>query len=140
MRYIITFLTLWGLTALSAFSQSSEDREQNISGNVQDASLKEPMMQATVQLFRQRDSTFVGGTVTDIRGNFSIEGPANGIYRLKISSIGYQPIQREVTLRRNQSMELGTLLLSPDAVILKEAVVTGRAAEATTTLLRIPTS
>ena len=129
MRYIITFLTLWGLTALSAFSQSSEDREQNISGNVQDAGLKEPMMQATVQLFRQRDSTFVGGTVTDIRGNFSIEVPANGIYRLKISSIGYQPIQREVTLRRNQSMELGTLLLSPDAVILKEAVVTGRAAQ-----------
>ena len=129
MRQLIIFIALWSLTAISAFSQSSEDHGQTISGNVQDADLKEPMIQATVQLFRQRDSTFVGGTVTDIRGNFSIEVPANGIYRLRISSMGYQPIQREVTLRRNQSMELGTLLLSPDAIILKEAVVTGRAAQ-----------
>ena len=129
MRYFFIMLTLWGFTALNAFSQSSEDRGLTISGTVQDADLKEPMMQATVQLFRQRDSTFVGGTVSDIRGNFSIQAPANGIYRLKISSIGYQPIQREVTLRRNQSIELGDLLLSSDAVLLKEAVVTGRAAQ-----------
>ena len=129
MRYFFIMLTLWGFTALNAFSQSLEDRGLTISGTVQDADLKEPMMQATVQLFRQRDSTFVGGTVSDIRGNFSIQAPANGIYRLKISSIGYQPIQREVTLRRNQSIELGDLLLSSDAVLLKEAVVTGRAAQ-----------
>ena len=105
------------------------DNVQTISGNVKDADLKEPMMQATVQLFRQRDSTFVGGTVTDVGGNFSIEVPTNGIFRLKISSVGYQPIQREVTVRRNQSMELGILLMSPDAVVLKETVVTGRAAQ-----------
>jgi hypothetical protein len=130
MRHVIIILALWSLTALSAFSQSSaEDHGQTISGSVQDAELKEPMIQATVQLFRQRDSTFVGGTVTDVRGNFSIEVPANGIYRLRISSIGYQPIQREVSLRRNQSMELGTLLISPDAVMLKETIVTGRAAQ-----------
>ena len=129
MRYITLLLAFWGLATLNAFSQSSEDRGLTVSGNVQDAELKEPMIQATVQLFRQRDSTFVGGTVTDIRGNFSVEVPANGIYRLKISSIGFQPIQREVTLRRNQSADLGTLLISPDAVILKEAVVTGRAAQ-----------
>ena len=34
-----------------------------------------------------------------------------------------------MTLRRNQSIELGDLLLSSDAVLLKEAVVTGRAAQ-----------
>ena len=129
MRYYLILLTLWAFFALNAFSQSPEDRGLTISGTIQDAELKEPMMQATVQLFRQRDSTFVGGTVSDIRGHFSIQAPTNGIYRLKISSIGYQPIQREVTLRRNQSIELGDLLLSSDAVLLKEAVVTGRAAQ-----------
>ena len=126
MRYLL--VSLFTLITLGISAQN-EDRGLTISGTVQDTELKEPMMQATVQLFRQKDSTFVGGTVTDIRGNFSIEAPANGIYRIKISSIGYQPIQREVTLRRNQSADMGTLLISPDAIILKEAVVTGRAAQ-----------
>ena len=121
-------LSLWGLAILGIQAQP-EDRGLTVSGNVQDAELKEPMVQATVQLFRQRDSTFVGGTVTDLRGNFSVEAPVNGIYRLKVSSIGYQPIEREVTLRRNQSVDLGDLLMATETVMLREAVVTGRAAQ-----------
>jgi len=120
-------LTLLGLTTVFAYAQ--EEGEQTVSGKVQDADLKEPMVQATVQLFRSKDSTFVGGTVTDIRGNFSVEAPSNGIFKLRISSVGYQPIEREVTLRRNQSQDLGNLLMSPETVMLKEAVVTGRAAQ-----------
>jgi hypothetical protein len=114
---------------MSIKAQSGEDQGLTVSGNVHDAELKEPMVQATVQLFRKRDSTFVGGTVTDLRGNFSVEAPANGVYKLKISSVGYQSIEREVTLRRNQSQEMGMLLMSPESVMLKEAVVTGRAAQ-----------
>jgi hypothetical protein len=121
---------LWSLTVV-AFAQNDEDRGLTVSGCVMDAELKEPLVQATVQLFRQRDSTFVGGTVTDVRGNFSVEAPANGIYRLKVSSVGFQSIEREVTLRRNQSQEMGTLLMSSDAVLLRETVVTGRAAQVT---------
>ena len=113
----------------SMMAQSGEDQGLTVSGNVHDAELKEPMVQATVQLFRKRDSTFVGGTVTDLRGNFSVEAPANGVYKLKISSVGYQSIEREVTLRRNHSQEMGMLLMSPESVMLKEAVVTGRAAQ-----------
>ena len=116
------------LTTLGAQAQD-DDRQQTISGQVIDAELREPMVQASVQLFRQRDSTFVGGSVTDLRGNFSVEAPGNGIFRIKISSVGFQPIEREVTLRRNQSQDLGTLMMSTDAVLLKEAVVTGRAAQ-----------
>ena len=35
MKYFIIMLTLWGFTALNAFSQSSEDRGLTISGTVQ---------------------------------------------------------------------------------------------------------
>jgi len=126
-RFTILLMTLL-LTTLGAQAQE-DDRQQTISGQVIDAELREPMVQASVQLFRQRDSTFVGGSVTDLRGNFSVEAPSNGIFRIKISSVGFQPIEREVTLRRNQSQDLGTLMMSTDAVLLKEAVVTGRAAQ-----------
>jgi hypothetical protein len=126
-RFTILLMTLL-LTTLGAQAQE-DDRQQTISGQVIDAELREPMVQASVQLFRQRDSTFVGGSVTDLRGNFSVEAPGNGIFRIKISSVGFQPIEREVTLRRNQSQDLGMLMMSTDAVLLKEAVVTGRAAQ-----------
>lgn len=128
IRYILTLAFLM-LSIVGIKAQSGEDQGLTVSGNVHDAELKEPMVQATVQLFRRRDSTFVGGTVTDLRGNFSVEAPANGVYKLKISSVGYQSIEREVTLRRNQSQDMGLLLMSPESVMLKEAVVTGRAAQ-----------
>ena len=127
MRYFLLFILL--SLALGVSAQESEDRGLTVSGCVMDAELKEPLVQATVQLFRQRDSTFVGGTVTDLRGTFSVEAPANGIYRLRVSSVGFQAIEREVTLRRNQSQDIGELLMSNDAVVLRETVVTGRAAQ-----------
>ena len=125
-RLLIVFILI-GLCVMHAAAQ--EPRERTISGNVHDAELKEPMVQATVQLFWAKDSSFVGGTVTDLRGNFAVEAPSNGIFRVKISSIGFQPIQREVTIRRNQSVDMGQLMMATDAVLLKEAVVTGRAAQ-----------
>jgi hypothetical protein len=120
---------LLAFVGLTLFASAQEQRDREITGNIQDAEFKEPVVQASVQLFRAKDSTFVGGTVTDLRGNFSVEAPTNGIYRIRISSIGFQPIQREVSVRRDQSQDLGTLLMSTDAVLLKETVVTGRAAQ-----------
>ncbi len=126
MKYFL-LLALTGLFSLFASAQPRENL--TISGHVTDADLKEPLAQATVQLFRSKDSTFVGGTLTDLRGNFSIVAPVNGIYRIRISSVGFQPIQREVTLRQGRGHDFGDLMMSPETVMLKEAVVTGRAAQ-----------
>ena len=127
MRHIIFILALLGLVTLSATAQP-ETRRLTISGQLLDAEMKEPMVQVTIQLFLASDSTFVGGTISDNKGNFIIEVPSNGTFRLRVSSIGYQTLEREITLRRNQNQDLGNLLMSPESVMLKEAVVTGRAA------------
>jgi hypothetical protein len=131
MRHITLLLALWLLaaTGVQAQEENEENRRLTISGQLLDSDQKEPMIQATVQLFLAADSAFVGGTVSDIKGNFIIEAPSNGTYRLKISSVGYQSIEREVILRRDQNQELGRLLMSPESIMLKEAVVTGRAAQ-----------
>ena len=128
VRQFLLFM-IWAMVAVAAAAQENEDRGLTVSGSVEDSELKEPVIQATVQLFRKRDSTFVGGTVTDLRGTFSVEAPANGIYKLRISSVGYQTIEREVTLRRNQSQDVGHLLMAPETTVLQEMVVTGRAAQ-----------
>ena len=125
MKYVYLLVFL-GLTLLGAVAQPRQGL--TISGQIMDADEKEPLAQASVQLFWAKDSSFVGGTVSNLRGEFSVEAPSNGIYRLRVSSVGFQTIEREVTLRRNQDQDLGMLQMSSSTVMLKEAIVTGRAA------------
>lgn len=120
---------LLATTGVQAQDEEEGNRRLTVSGQLLDADQKAPMVQATIQLFLTTDSVFVGGTVSDVRGSFIIEAPSNGTFRLKISSIGYQTIEREVTLRRYQNQDLGRLLMSPESILLKEAVVIGRAAQ-----------
>ena len=129
--YRLLLLLLSTMAALGVMAQQDDtpDRPLSISGQLLDADTKEPVQLVTIQLFAAPDSTFVGGTISDEKGNFSLQAPSNGTYRLKFSFVGYQTMQREVTLRRNQSQDLGDLQLLPDAIALKEAVVTGRAAQ-----------
>ena len=129
--FILTFITVhFSLLTISAQSEPDpDDRRLTIRGQLLDADMKEPMIQATVQLFTASDSTFVGGTVTNERGNFYVLAPRTGTYRLRISSLGYQTIEREITLRRNESQDLGNLLMESESILLQEAVVTGRAAQ-----------
>ncbi len=127
MNYKTILIILLGVLMPCIAHGQIEYQRLTISGQLLDADEKEPVLQATVQLFTANDSTFVGGTVSDNKGNFSIEAPSNGTYRLKISSIGYQTIEREVTLRRDQNQELGSLRMSPESVMLKETIVTAQA-------------
>ena len=126
----LILLTAITLTVITAYAQPEpEGRRLSISGQLLDADLKEPMMQATIQLFQASDSTFAGGTVSNEKGNFYLEAPRPGTFRLRISTIGYKTMEREVTLRRNESQDLGSLLLESESTMLKETVITGRAAQ-----------
>jgi hypothetical protein len=123
-------LALWMLAMVSIQAQPEpDDRRLTIRGQLLDADLKEPMVQATIQLFQASDSTFAGGTVSNEKGNFYLEAPSAGTYKLRISSVGYQTIERELTLRRHENQDLGNLLMESESVMLQEAVVTGRAAQ-----------
>ena len=128
MRYSILLAVFW-LLMMTTVRAQDEDRRLTISGQLLDADLKEPMVQATIQLFTVTDSTFVGGSVSNEKGFFIVEAPSAGTFRLKISTVGYLTIEREVTLRRNESPDLGSLLMRPESILLKEAVIVGRAAQ-----------
>ena len=120
------------LTVTTVYAQDDEgysNRKLTVSGHLLDADMKEPMVQATVQLFHAADSSFVGGTLSNIRGNFIVEAPSAGTYRIKISSVGFQTWEREVTLRRSENLDLGNIMIESESVMLQEAVVTGRAAQ-----------
>ena len=139
MRHLTFLLAFCLVTAINVQAQSphtsdtssdeEEDTKSTISGHLLDNDQKEPLALVTIQLFWANDSSFVGGTVSNEDGNFSILAPSSGTFRLRFSSMGFQKLEREVTVRRNRNLDLGNILLSPDAKLLKEAVVTSRPAQ-----------
>ena len=117
----LLLLALLAMTTVVGFAQKRE-----VSGTVLDSQTKEAVSMVTVQLLKS-DSTFVGGALSDNKGHFTIKAPADGNYILKLSSVGYKPLSRAVSVKQSANVNLGTLRFSADAIMLKEATVTAQA-------------
>ncbi|MDR2232558.1 MAG: TonB-dependent receptor family protein [Tannerella sp.] len=109
-------LALW---AANAFSQS------NVTGAVKDAKDGSPVAFATAALLRT-DSSAITGVMTDDDGRFVIENVAAGNYLLQVSFIGYEKVYRPVNVPAQS--DVGEIMLTEDANVLSEVVVTGRRA------------
>lgn len=127
MKREILLSVLLCLATLSVLAQDA--RRFTINGHLTDIDSKEPMEHVSVQLFTAADSAFVGGTVSNERGNFSVDVPTVGTFRLRISFVGYQTVERELTLRRAENMDLGNIRMAIDDRLLKEAVVSANVAQ-----------
>lgn len=119
-RILLTML------ALMMISMAAWTQERQITGTLVDKETNEPMTHATVQLLKT-DSSFVTGAVSDKHGAYTLKAPANGRYLLKLSSIGYITSIQNIHITKNESVKVGQTAMRPDAVMLKEAQVTGQA-------------
>ncbi len=117
-------------------------------GKVEDAGTHKPVEAASIQLLqnkfdsatKKKKDVIVSGMLTDKKGEFSLENLAvMGNYRLRITAIGYKPIEQKVAFdlnmgaARNGDMssmlnavdkDLGNIQLEIDAQQLQEVTVT----------------
>lgn len=112
MKYLPFFIFL---LVLSTTAQN--DLTGTISNNE-----KELLPYSNVVLFRMPDSVFYKASYSDENGRFKIENCSNGDYTLQISSVGYVPLSRKLTL--NQTQDLGTIILSENTEELDAVLVT----------------
>lgn len=115
------------MTVLSMFVCA---QNRTVSGKLTDRDTKEGVMMATVQMLRA-DSTFVKGTLTNGSGEFSITAPDNGKYLLRFTSVGYTSIVKPVVISEDKNRDMGNIVFSADAIMLKGATVVGQAAKVT---------
>ena len=102
-------------------------QRESISGRIIDKESQEALAKATLQLYKinnKKDTTFVGGTLSDERGAFAFGQVGAGSYVLKISFLGYVEQQKQLTKTRSQALALGNILMEPNSVLIDEAVVT----------------
>ena len=110
------FLLLMAVT-ISALTMQAQ---RNITGKVVDET-NEGVIQATVSLLKT-DSSSVSHSVTNMNGQFTLKAPADGKYLVRVTYVGYKTLYKSVTMSE-KPIDLGTISISVDAVMLKGAEV-----------------
>ena len=118
-RSILSMLLM--LVAIASLAQ-----ERLISGKITDRDTKVPVEQVTIQLLKT-DSTYVSGAISNERGLFHVNAPANGKYLLKITSVGYKSTVKRIQISEDKNLAMGNVVIGADAIMLKGAVVTAMA-------------
>ncbi|MBR0025256.1 MAG: TonB-dependent receptor, partial [Muribaculaceae bacterium] len=112
-------LRITALMAAMMMALSAVAKTPDVNGKVVDEN-GEPMPFVNVVMLSMPDSAYVQGGITDEQGAFNLTALQNGGL-VKISYIGYQ------TLYINSSaVDLGTIILQPEATLLGEVVVVSK--------------
>ena len=80
-----------------------------------------PVMYAAVMLDSGKKTEV--GVMTEKDGSFRMNGSFKGKYVLKVSSIGYKTLKRELEFPGKGMMDVGDIILEEDDIILDEAVL-----------------
>lgn len=102
----------------------------NIKGTITDATNGDAIEYATIVLLSGNGSKQITGTVSEDGGDFKLSDIPTGKYQLKVSFIGYEDllIPQIETTPKNPDLDLETLKLGSDAVLLDGVEVTAQRA------------
>lgn len=118
MKKILSTMLL-ALFAVSAFAL------QTIRGKIVDANTQTPLDFVNIALVKSNSETPTAGVVSDEKGNFLLPNVPNGKYTLKISFVGYNPIELPLNVTNNE-LNMGVIKLQENSKALKEVEVVGQ--------------
>lgn len=76
------------------------------------------------------DKKVITGTTTDEKGNFTLRAKAPGKYTLRLSSIGYKTLTRDITVvKGKESIKMDSISIEPNSYSLGTAVVSATASK-----------
>jgi hypothetical protein len=130
LRIRLSFKFLFALLCLINFiliqsTYSQIQKLTSISGTIIDNTTKKPMEFTSVSLLTLKDSTLVKGGITNSKGEFLFNNVTTGIYKVRISFIGYQTIRKIVTIINTGSRQnLGEFILEGVNSMIGEVIIT----------------
>lgn len=118
-------LLLFIVACTAGFAQTT------LKGKVLDSENGEPLISSTVMVMTADTAKMVTGGVTSTDGSFSIKNVKDGAYVVKVSYMGYHNFFRAITTNSKTSaiQTVGTVMLVPSSIELKQAVVTAQIPE-----------
>lgn len=104
----------------------------DVTGQIVEEGVGDPIEQATVRLLSVKDSAMVGGVVSAKNGTFTLKNIKPGNYLLHVSFVGFNHLYQPLNITgRVNPVKMGKLELSDGSIELGEAVVVGKAPEVT---------
>ena len=144
MKKILALFFCLSVTIAMSFAQERGGRpggrpggkpEIKVKGQIIDGQTNAPLEFATISLFSLRDSSVVGGNLSDENGNFEIVASAFRMYAV-VEFIGYeQKLIEDVKLNKDQmragirEIDLGIIQLGQDGIELDEVEVRAEKSE-----------
>jgi outer membrane receptor protein involved in Fe transport len=128
MRKIITWLiglfcfynSITGQYPGQGFNAADMPKNGVISGKVYDSSTDVPLEYATLALYRMKDSSLVTGSITNNKGEFTLNELPYGMYYLEADFLGYEKFRLNKILitPQKQVVDVGKINISPSSVSL----------------------
>ncbi len=104
------------------------DAQGVVKGQVKDKNDKASIEFATIALFLEKDSSLVTGTVTDKRGNFTLDNIPYGSYYLESSFVGYDKQKSEnFVLSASNPLKNLVFELQPTAINMDHVEISAEA-------------
>ncbi|MEY3243557.1 MAG: hypothetical protein RIR11_4996 [Bacteroidota bacterium] len=125
-KLLIFIALLFGCVAL----QAQDLKRITIKGLVMDTSGAD-MPFATIMLLNPSDSNLINFTRSDDKGGFAFKNVKNSAYLLKVSYVGYIPLQKYIPASTTEINDLGTVFVKAISTELNEVVI--KAARSTLT-------
>lgn len=119
MKNLLTTLLCGGVLLLALPSLVLAQQTGEISGTVTEAESGDPLPGATVQI-----PALGVGSATSATGEYTIEDVPTGEQTLEVSFVGYESVERRVTVGAGETVT-ADFELQPSAAELDEVVVTG---------------
>ncbi|WP_292246810.1 outer membrane beta-barrel protein [Mesonia sp.] len=109
----------------------TQAQDFQVKGKVTDGQ-NTPLESATVYIETVQDSTLVNYTITDVEGNFTVDGSTKEEQvNIFISYTGFNTYKKQLSLKENPSIDLSTVKLNFSTNNLDEVLVTGNRAPVT---------
>lgn len=125
----ISFILIFILVAMNSIA-SPVPAKGEITGKVIDAANNQPLQYATVSVYTKADSSLITGGITSKDGTFELDVP-EGNYLVVVQFISYEKeIFRDIQVSGSHStVNVGKVMLQPNATELAEATITGEKSE-----------
>jgi 5-hydroxyisourate hydrolase-like protein (transthyretin family) len=113
---------------VSLSTMATAQKNGSIKGLVFDTTANQPVIDATITLMQQKDSSLVSFTTTDNNGKFQLTGIQNGDYRLLISHVSYYNVSEVLKIDdEHKELDLGSVVMHDRSKMMGEVVVTAEA-------------
>ena len=111
--------------ALLTSSVSAQNKVNgSIKGKLADTVFKENLSEATVTVLDAKDSSVIGFTLANAKGEFEIKDIPAGMYRLLVTFQGYDPYTKNFMISPEfQTVNLNTIYLEKKGTTLQSVVV-----------------